>query len=112
MKAEAEVLSRYLKDVDILVPENIAIAVAGYLKDDWKLDDANVVPIMERGISLLKELHPRLVGNSTDSGEGGYTLKDSVVIEDVTAWKAGLALTRAAKPVRPLVEFEETGSKL
>lgn len=112
VKAEAEVLSRYFKDVDILVPENIAITVASYLKEDWKLDDANITPIMERGVSLLKDLHPQLVGNSNDNEEGGHTLKDSVVIEDVIAWKAGLTLTRAARPVRPLVEFEETESKL
>lgn len=112
VKAEAEVLSRYFKDVDILVPENIVITVTSYLKEDWKLDDANIVPIMERGILLLKGIHPQLVGNSTDNGEGSHVLKGSVVIEDVIAWKAGLTLTRAARPVRPLVEYEETEPKL
>lgn len=112
VKAEAEVLSRYFKGVDILVPENIATAVASYLKEDWKLTDANIVPIMEKGASLLKELHPQLVGDSTNSEEGEHTLKDSIVIEDVIAWKAGLTLTKAARPVRPLVEYEETESKL
>lgn len=112
IKAEVEVLSRSFKDVDISTPENIASTVGNYLKEDWKLDDGKYTDVMERGIALLKELHPQLVAQSVNENEGEDILKDSVVIEDVVAWKAGLTLTRAARPVRPLVEFEETEPKL
>ena len=112
IKAEAEVLSRSFKGVDISTPENIAGAIITYLKEDWKLDDEKLAAVMEKGTTLLRELHPQLVAQNLGETEGEGLLKDSVVIEDVVAWKAGLTLTRAARPVRPLVEFEETEPKL
>ncbi|KAF8425470.1 Metalloenzyme, LuxS/M16 peptidase-like protein [Tirmania nivea] len=112
IKAEAEVLSRSFKDVDISMPENIADAVGTYLIEDWKLDDEKLTAVMEKGTALLRELHPQLVAQNVNEIEGEDLLKDSVVIEDVVAWKAGLTLTRAARPVRPLIEFEETEPKL
>lgn len=112
IKTEAEILSRNFKDVDISTLESIAAAVGTYLKKDWKLDDEKLAAVMEEGTALLKELHPQLVAQNVNETEGEDILKDSVVIEDVYAWKAGLKLTSAARPVRPLVEFEETEPKL
>lgn len=114
VKAEPEILSKSFKDVDTSSPENIVTAVAAYLKEDWKLDDKKIAEVVEQGRTLLKELHPQLVGQNAGNAADGEEdiLKDSIVIEDVVAWKAGLTLSRAARPVRPLAEFEETEPKL
>ncbi|KAF8460600.1 Metalloenzyme, LuxS/M16 peptidase-like protein [Kalaharituber pfeilii] len=112
IKAEPEVLSRAFKDVDVNSQEKIVDTVKRYLEEDWALEGEKLEVVVGKGKELVKQLHPQLVGGGEVKEGAEESLRDSVVIEDVVAWKAGLELTRAAKPVKPLEEFEETGPKL
>ena len=111
MKSEPEVFAARFKNVDVAKVESIIEAVRVYLKEDEGLEDKKIETFVAKGKKVLENLLPQIVGGGGEGEEGVIT--DSIVVEDVVAWKGGLALSRAARPVRALAEFEEgVGAKL
>lgn len=109
ISADTAALSKALGDIDLTKPESIIASVATFLTKEAKLADEKVKTVIAQGASVLKQLLPTLVGTVLlEEGEGDQ----GVIIEDVYAFKAGLEMTKGARPVRPLVEFEESSVKL
>lgn len=108
ISTDTTALSKALGDIDLTKPESIIASVATFLTKEVKLADEKVKMVITQGASVLKLLLPTLVGNVPPEEVGDQ----GVVIEDVYAFKAGLEMTKGARPVRPLVEFEESSVKL
>lgn len=108
ISTDTAALSKALGDIDLTKPESIIASVASFLTKEVKLADEKVKMVITQGASVLKLLLPTLVGNVPPEQVGDQ----GVVIEDVYAFKAGLEMTKGARPVRPLVEFEESSVKL
>lgn len=108
ISTDTAALSKALGDIDLTKPESIIASVATFLTKEVKLADEKVKMVITQGASVLKQLLPTLVGNVSAEEVGDQ----GVVIEDVYAFKAGLEMTKGARPVRPLVEFEESSVKL
>lgn len=109
ISTDTAALSKALGDIDLTKPESIIASVATFLTKEVKLADEKVKTVIAQGASVLKQLLPTLVGNVLPEEVVG---DQGVIIEDVYAFKAGLEMTKGARPVRPLVEFEESSVKL
>lgn len=117
LKSEPEVITTRFVDVDLAKKENIVEAVRIYLKEDEGLGEEKVAEIVQMGELVLGQLLPQLgITSGASSGdvpdEEESPVKDSIIIEDPVAWKATLPLSKAARPVRPLIEYEENALKL
>lgn len=108
ISADTAALSKALGDTDLTKPESIIASVATFLTKEVKLADEKVKTVIAQGAIVLKQLLPTLVGPVLPEVEEDQ----GVIIEDVYAFKAGLEMTKGARPVRPLVEFEESSVKL
>lgn len=109
ISVDATALSEALGDTDLTKPESIIASVTTFLAEDMKLADEKVKTVIAQGASVLKQLLPTLVGPGPPGEE---EWDQGIVIEDISAFKAGLEMTKGARPVRPLVEFEESSVKL
>lgn len=128
---DVDALTKRFDAVDINAGDQKSIldAAAAYLKENAKIAAETVEQIVQQGPSLLEQILPSLGIRSTPApvelnGEAGSVdapAKDgaedeqkskTVVIDDVQAFKAGLPLSAAPKPVKDLSEFEETEPKL
>lgn len=106
--ADTTALSKALDNTDLTKPESIIASVSTFLSKEVKLADEKVKMVIAQGASVLKQLMPTLLGSAPSDVVGSQ----GEVIEDVYAFKAGLEMTKGARPVRPLVEFEESSVKL
>ncbi|KAI7162683.1 putative metalloprotease [Hortaea werneckii] len=128
---DVDTLMKRFDAVDINAGDQKSIldAAAAYLKENAKIAAETVEQIVQQGPSLLEQILPSLGIRSTPApvevnGEAGSvdapandSAKDeqkseTVVIDDVQAFKASLPLSAAPKPVKDLIEFEETEPKL
>lgn len=109
ISTDTAALSKALGDVDLTKPESIIASVTTFLTKEVKLADEKVKTVIAQGASVLKQLLPTLVGTVLPEE---VEVDQGVIIEDVYAFKAGLEMTKGARPVRPLVEFEESSVKL
>ena len=110
--------------------QGILSTVGGYLKGNAGMAPEQVEQVMKQGEAILAQILPTLGirsaptagvetnGEATTNGEvavnGNAPAKKSqtVVIDDVQVFKASMALSAGAKPVKELSEFEETEPKL
>ncbi|KAI7518225.1 hypothetical protein KC331_g21316, partial [Hortaea werneckii] len=118
---DVDALTKRFDAVDINAGDQKSIldAAAAYLKENAKIAAETVEQIVQQGPSLLEQILPSLGIRSTPApieinGEGGSvdaSAKDgakdeqtskTVVIDDVQAFKAGLPLSAAPKPVKDL----------
>ncbi|KAI9790783.1 MAG: Insulinase (Peptidase M16) [Candelina submexicana] len=85
-------------------------------------DEKKVNEIIEQGKALLGmalpglgiEVKSKVDGevDGVDGVEGEVNVEESEVIENVHLWKAGLGISKGARPVVELSSFEELGAKL
>ncbi len=123
-----------LAAIDVLKEgsEGLVRAVGGFLLEDLKAPKDKATAVMQKGQEMLGAVLPSL-GISTplpagvegesegkekaangivNGGTKGIIHKDAAMIEDVHAFKAGLAVSAGARPVKDLSEFEELEPKL
>lgn len=109
ISADAARLSKALGDIDLTKPESIITSVTTFLAEEMKLADEKVKTVIAQGTKVLVQLLPALIGPPPPEEVEG---DQGIIIEDISAFKAGLEMTKGARPVRPLVEFEESSVKL
>lgn len=117
-------LQKRLEKVDIASGdiEGIVAATGNYMKDGLGMAEEQVKQVMEHGKVALGHVLPSLGIVSESSGANGKATegnadlangdKSTVVIEDVKAFKASMALSAGPRAVKPLEEFEELGPRL
>lgn len=109
VSVDAVNLAKALESTDLTKAESIIGSVTTFLSKELKLSDEKVKVIIDQGSALLEPMLSKLSGslpNEKFDGDQGQ------IIEDVYGFKAGLEMTKGARPVRPLVEFEESSVKL
>ncbi|KAL8948045.1 MAG: hypothetical protein Q9222_005737 [Ikaeria aurantiellina] len=96
----------------------ITSAISSYLKEDALLPEEHVSAVLEEGQQLLATALPGLginvvkTDDSTEELPPVPKVKETTFIEDVFDFKAGLAVSQGARPVRDLRDFEEPEAKL
>ncbi|KAL7274797.1 metalloprotease [Rhizina undulata] len=110
---DSSALDKRFENVDPAEIPAIVSAIETYLVQDAKLEADKVKALISQGPRVLEKLLPTLL-ESKDAGHAEEELLKGQgdIIEDVWTFKAGLMATKGARPVRPLVEFEENGVKL
>ncbi len=104
-------------------PESMISTLEQYLVEDLKVDQAKTSSVIDTGRSLMSTamiksgVQPVRTGLESEESKQSDTTADStgneaVMIDDVREFKAGLAVTAGARPVKPLSEFEELNAKL
>ncbi|KAK5134751.1 hypothetical protein LTR08_006126 [Meristemomyces frigidus] len=129
--AEKEALVKLLEKVDVAGGDTAGIltAVGDYLNGRAGVAKEQIEQVMQQGQSMLAQVLPSLgisskaaaasetSGASETNGvvnghaEGEKTNK-TVLIEDVPAFKASMALSAGATPIKDISEFEELEPKL
>ncbi|TGZ79465.1 LuxS/MPP-like metallohydrolase [Ascodesmis nigricans] len=92
--------------VNVTKPEDVATALRGFLTSQRAVDAAKVdtaVKEAEKANAVAVEVARSEEFSPEQFGE---------VLENVVEWKAGCMVTAGARPVKPLVEYEENESKL
>ena len=129
--ADRDSLEQRFEDVatDPLEPDALMSALKEFLTVDVKLDDEKQASIIERGQVLMQQILPKTNTIGKDASQvvpGDTPAEDETsqessgeqfeglitIIDDVREFKAGLAVTAGARPVRPLSDFEELNAKL
>lgn len=127
VEANDEKLRRRFENIHVTQtgPDIILEALRLYLSEDLKLDEVKVALVVEHGEMLLRgvvpeqvnstlSLHP-LVDTSVEGNQReGFNVgqpQGPTIIDDIRQFKASLAVTPGARPVRPLSEFEELTPK-
>jgi insulysin len=125
VEVDSETLKTRLAEVDVASGDMDAIVTAfhQYLTIDMKIDASRAKEIQEQAVLLLGTTLPSLGievlpskekrdmltdGKETDVSQK----KESVIIENVHEFKAKMAVSAGAFPVKHLSEFEETEPKL
>ncbi|KAI9841127.1 MAG: Insulinase (Peptidase M16) [Sclerophora amabilis] len=121
VKGNSEKLQERFKDVDITQGDQAVTldAISKYLAEDIKLDAEKTSLIVGQGVTLLSVVLPSLgiaipstrqeeLADSSDTSR----IKEAITIEDVHAFKAKLAVSRGAIPVKQLSDFEDLEPKL
>lgn len=116
VSVDQEALTKRFSAVDLRKGEESLIkATRAYLSEDSGLDNAKVESVLEAGQAALKQAMPGLgieAASETAAQVNGDKKKPAVEIEDVAFWKAGLVVSRGARPVQDLSTFEELEPKL
>jgi len=102
-------LTAALADVDISKSDGILSAVVGHIEKTQKVAEDTLSALKEQGQKLMKGL-PQFGGSANDAEDLGDFGED--ITEDIASFKAGLEISRGARPVKPLEMFEETTVKL
>lgn len=119
-------LTKRLEKVDLGAGDakDIMVAVGGYLKESAGMAADQVEALVEQGQTVLASVLPSLgivpeaaseetaQPNGEVESNGESTEKNTIVIEDVKAFKASMPLSAGVRPVKDLSEFEELGAKL
>jgi insulysin len=101
--------------------DGVIEAARKYLKEDAKVDDEKTKKVLEEGKAALKQAMPNLgiePSPPTDqeavasNGDAQGKQNPAVEIKNVVFWKAGLEVSKGARPVTDLSEFEELEPKL
>ncbi|EMC94102.1 hypothetical protein BAUCODRAFT_75180 [Baudoinia panamericana UAMH 10762] len=128
VQAEPTKLAARLEKVDVAAGDTQGIlnALGEYLKEGAGAATEQVQQVMGQGQTVLAQVLP-LLGISPNASAKGERENDvaktdrevlperqsqSVMIEDVKAWKASMPLSAGAKAVKPLSNFEDLESKL
>ncbi|KAI5465829.1 Metalloenzyme, LuxS/M16 peptidase-like protein [Mariannaea sp. PMI_226] len=84
-------------------------SLGSYLREGLNVSEKAVSVLLEQakklGVAQLQSGRPLTVGSTT-------ALDQALEITDVRAFKAGLKATTGARPVKDLIEYEDTDSKL
>jgi insulysin len=124
ISVENEALNKRLTEVGVSKGEDgIVAAVEAYLKEDAKVPLEKLETIMGEGKKAMDQAMAALgISNSGENGtatktkqvdgENKAVTKSPTEIKDVPQWKASLATTTGAKPVKELSSFEELEPKL
>jgi len=123
IEADADKLGARYEDVDVSGGDTTAMlaALKHYLASDASVGPERVETITVQLKQMLGTVLPSLgieVKSELGEGKGEEELleppkvRDTVFIDDVAAWKAGLALTAGPQPVEDLSRFMEPASKL
>ncbi len=130
INVEAEKLDQQFNDVDITAGDQDAILAPtrSFVATSLAGDEKKVDEVMEQWKGLMSmalpglgiEMKPKIdgvadgVANGIADGANGteVEVKQSETIQNVHLWKAGLPLSKGARPVVDLSTFEELGAKL
>ncbi|KAI9676006.1 MAG: Insulinase (Peptidase M16) [Caeruleum heppii] len=136
IEADISLLRPRLAAIDIESdgPQSLVQAIGRFLTEDVQLETDKVTAILVKGQGLLEAALPALgiptssatqsqangetespPANGLINGEAdghGHATSETVVIEDVHAFKAGMAVSAGARPVKDLSEFEDLEPKL
>lgn len=82
------------------------------LLEELIADEKSRTTAFEQATIIVDQLVPKEALTQEVPDELLYKYGTPTVIEDPIAWKNGLRISTAARPVKPLVEFEETNVKL
>lgn len=91
--------------------------MSSHLTEDLELEKSVVEKVVDEAKAALglAEVEEKLVHPDVLTGgevEKKADPKVPVLIKDVHAWKAGLSMSKGARPARDLSEFLEGGAKL
>ena len=102
---EAKEIAAALANVNLGNSEEIVGGLYKFLQEVKNLSDEKLQAIHTEGTELLKQAVTAVPQEpkAEDFGE---------VIEDVVAWKAGCPVTAGARPIKPLVEYQDSSCKL
>ena len=96
----------------------ILATVRAYLAEDLAIAAHTIQEILTEGEKFLSAIIPGVDSATAsdkaipDEHSSSEAKPSTIMIKDVHAFKAGLMVTKGAQPVKPLVEYEETESKL
>ncbi|KAK5154964.1 hypothetical protein LTR04_005901 [Oleoguttula sp. CCFEE 6159] len=120
--ADASSLAPYFEDVNVANadPQAIANTTARYLLNDLHIVEDEVAAVMEEGKAALTTVLPSIGidahaasdKSSTVSQPASLSPNEVVIVTDVHAFKASMAVSAGARPVKDLSEFEELEPKL
>jgi insulysin len=123
---EAKLYARF-EQIDVLAGdrERIASAITGFLEEDVALAKEEARKVIEGGMAMLDQLLAAMATTTSANGHAdtsnGAKETDTglsnngphpVYIDDVWAWKAGMQVSKGARPVKDLSEFEDIEAKL
>jgi insulysin len=106
---DVQALTASLADVDISKSDDLLSAVVSHIQKTQKVAEDTLSIVKEQGEKLMKGL-PQFGGSTNGAEDLGDFGED--IAEDIASFKAGLEISRGARPVRPLEMFEETTVKL
>ncbi|KAI9883166.1 MAG: Methyltransferase-like protein 7B [Watsoniomyces obsoletus] len=122
---DADLLRQRFDSVDLAKtsPESMISTLELYLVEDLKVDPTKTASVIDTGRSLMSTammksgMQPTEAGVESEGSKEDNTTADStgnkvVMIDDVREFKASLAVSAGARPVKPLSEFEELNAKL
>ncbi|KAI4261367.1 MAG: hypothetical protein L6R42_003436 [Xanthoria sp. 1 TBL-2021] len=92
-----------------IIPAIIA-AISTYMKEDAKVPDEQSAAILQQGQQVMGAVLPELgieIPVDEEDLPPAPKVKETVFIEDVFAYKTGLAMSKGPVPVRALSEFED-----
>ena len=124
-EADKSALGKRLEAVDVSGGDvkGIVEAVGGYLRETAGVAAEQVEQVMQQGQVVLAQVLPTLGikvkdvvvpddAKDVNGAAEAQSPNETVVIEDVKAFKASMPLSAGARPVKDLSEFEELESKL
>ncbi|KAL9626341.1 MAG: hypothetical protein Q9204_007385 [Flavoplaca sp. TL-2023a] len=97
-----------------LIPD-ILTAISTYLTTEAKIPTEQAAAITQQGPQILSAVLPELgieIPVDEEDLPPAPQVKETVVIEDVFAYKAGLAMSKGPVAVRALKDFEEGGGEV
>lgn len=101
LSVEPTALAPTFESVDINNSAAVAAALRGFLEKEHKVESAKI----DTAVAEASKVNVA----ATD----GFRPEDfGHVLENVVEWKANCMVSAGARPVRPLVEYEENESKL
>ncbi|KAI4229441.1 MAG: hypothetical protein L6R36_000895 [Xanthoria steineri] len=113
ISTDQDQLTKRFERVDLtgraLIP-SILTALSTYMREDAKVPEEQSAAIVEQGQKMMGSVLPELgieILVDEEDLPSAPTVKETVFIEDVFAYKSGLALSQGPVPVTPLSEFEE-----
>lgn len=129
LEVDAEALEKQFESVNIAGADidGIMGAVGRYLTDIAGVEAEEAKEVVEQGKAVIGGVLPSLgivapddkpvTNGDVGAGQANGVSEDdkksqTIVIEDVKAWKASMPLSAGARPVCDLSEFEEVGPKL
>lgn len=119
IEADVAKITTRLEGIDLSAgnPAVIVDAMVQYLKADAGLSEDQASAVKTQAETVMPQMLPQLgiqAPQSTESAGDSEDIKTkkATVIKDVHAWKASLALSAGATPVRDLSEYEDLEPKL
>ncbi|KAI5780940.1 Metalloenzyme, LuxS/M16 peptidase-like protein [Geopyxis carbonaria] len=109
ISTEPKELSKALENVDIHSIEDVVARITSFLKDVKQVPEAAIESLITQGKPILQQALPPPKTEDDDK----FNPEDfGTVLDDVVGWKARCSVSPGAIPIKPLVEFEDTTSKL